>query len=115
MRKLFYNNLYDLLDSFVEYRPFYPALPEFRSDIIEKDSEFEITTELPGFEKEEIQIELVGNLLSVKADSAKRKVSKSYQLDSALDSEGITAKYKNGILTITVNKSQKNKILIPIN
>lgn len=64
MKRIFYNNLYDLLDSFIDYRPFYTVLPEFRSDIIEKDSEFEITAELPGFEKEEILLEVVNNIIN---------------------------------------------------
>jgi len=82
-----------------------------------KDSgdSYTITVELPGFEREEINLSVVGDYLHVDAKSTDRVANKVYLLPSNINKEAIDAALKNGILTITIKKKESsNKVRIEI-
>ena len=103
-------------------------------DVRETDKAYVIEAELPGFDEKDIEIHLNGNSLTIqsKRDEEKneepaegknylireRRVSsfsRSFKLPENTDPEGIAASFKNGILTLEINKkaeAQKRVIQI---
>ena len=97
------------------------ALADFRTDITDRGDAFRLEADLPGFEKDAIQLDLNGDTLTITAErhsdhedkdkkgayvSCERsygKYERSFDV-SAVDAEGITAKYENGVLTVNLPK-----------
>ena len=96
-----------------------------KCDIYEKDGNYHIETEVPGFNKEDIKIEAKDDYLTITAeknsdineeDKDKNyihrerrygKYQRSFYLGD-LDSDNIDAEFKNGILLITVPKKDNS-------
>jgi len=86
---------------------------------------FSIEVDLPGVKKEDIEIKVEGNHLSVSAtrkyknetkeddyylcESSFGMFSRSFALSDNIDKEKIDAKYENGRLYITLEKSESKK------
>lgn len=104
-----------------------------RTDIKEKDGMYEIEMEMPGIKKEDIQIELSQGNLKISAtrkqdseESGKyvRKerfvgtISRSFYLGDGYKQEDVKAKFKNGILCLTlpteITKEEETKQWITI-
>ncbi len=125
-----------LWDSFFERRPtkaeqaaeFLPAL-----DLAETDNELVVKCEVPGLEPKDIDISLSDGMLTIKGEKKQEReekqadyhlVERSYgtftrsiQLPKEVQGDKISASYKNGILTVTLPKSEeakKNEIKIPV-
>ena len=97
-----------------------PALTSFKTDVTDEGDHFLLEADLPGFEKEDIQLTLDGEILTVKAErhsNAEQKekdkvvrVERSYGSYSrrydltGIDAEKISAKYHNGVLQLTLPK-----------
>ena len=97
------------------------SLSEFKTDIQDKGSSYELTTDLPGFAKEDIHLDLEGDVLTVSAerhseweDSDKKgnylrcersfgQYSRSFDV-SGVATEGIEAAYENGVLCVKLPK-----------
>jgi len=75
-------------------------------DINETDSEVMVTMELPGFKKDSIELYLNGNSLVVKASSEEKGTEKVIPLPAAVDEESIRATYRNGVLDVSMKKSE---------
>ncbi len=75
-------------------------------DINETDSEVMVTMELPGFKKDGIELYLNGNSLVVKATDGEREAEKVIPLPAAVDKESIKATYRNGVLDVSMKKSE---------
>ena len=91
-------------------------------DITGTDKEYSITAELPGIEEKNIEVELKGDILSIKArqEQEKKDEGKGYyrierhsgsfqrilHLPDDADEAGIKASYENGVLTVTVPRIQ---------
>ncbi|MBQ1464306.1 MAG: Hsp20/alpha crystallin family protein [Ruminococcus sp.] len=92
-----------------------------RTDIIEAEDKYILEAELPGFEKDEIKLDINGDLLVITAEHkteanaeevkyirrerTKGAYKRSFDI-SDVDAEGIDAEYKNGILAITLPKKK---------
>ena len=91
-------------------------------DIIEKENEFELTADLPGFEKKEINLSIQDKVLSLIANHKSSSDSKesyrlrernsksfnrSFTLPENVIEEKINAKFKNGSLKIILPKVEK--------
>ena len=91
-------------------------------DIIEKENEFELTADLPGFDKKEINLSIQDKVLSLIANHKSSSDSKesyrlrernsksfnrSFTLPENVIEEKINAKFKNGSLKITLPKVEK--------
>ncbi len=90
------------------------------ADIMETPEEFFIKMELPGIEKDEIEIKIVDNRLEVKGERKfEKKVGnvkvikteipygfflRTFKLPSKIDSEKVEARLDNGVLVIRVPK-----------
>lgn len=115
------NNIFDLFDNFQKqfFRDSNATLPAFRADIRDLDDKFVLEAELPGFNKEDISLDLKEGILTIKAEHKEAQEQKqgeyirrerrtgsfarSFDV-SGIDESGISAAYKNGILEVTLPK-----------
>ncbi len=94
-------------------------------DIIESDQGFLVKSYLPGFSKEEINVSVKDNLLTIKAETTKKKyndndilhmqeiatsnkVNRSFYIPSTCDVENLRAKLSHGILNLIIPKRINN-------
>ena len=96
-------------------------------EIKENEKEYKVKFMLPGMSKEDINVELADNVLTVKAEFKKEEspedevlhiseftygnYEKSIRFEQEIDDEKSTSEYKDGILHITLAKKQENKNL----
>jgi len=93
-------------------------------DIQEKDDRFEIAAELPGLEKDDIDISLKNDVLLLSGEKEQKKEEKegdsyrservfgkfqrSFRLPEMVEEDEIEAEFDNGILTINLPKSEES-------
>jgi HSP20 family protein len=123
--------LYRDVESFWRRDLAFPVTPAI--DVVEKDSGFEITAELPGLEAKNIELSLSDDILTIKGEKNEEKEEKtkdryvserrygsfrrSLQLPSSVDASKIDASFKSGVLSVALPKSveaQKKQTVIPI-
>ena len=103
-------------------RPVARPLPGvMKTDIKENDKEYELTIELPGYKKENVNAELKDGYLIINATNEKNEeekdekgyirkeryfgsCSRSFFVGKNLKEEDIKAKFDNGVLTLNVPK-----------
>ena len=88
---------------------FFPTMRHSDSEVSQHEDHVEIECELPGFSKNEINIETIDNKLIIEAQNSKKSKSRSYLLDKSLDQEKISAVLKHGVLNIKIYKLEKQK------
>ncbi len=83
----------------------------FTSSIInEKDNELNITAEMPGIGKEDIEINATDTEVVIKAERGGRKYYKKLNVPVQVDPDSAKAKYNNGVLEVTLRlKEQPGK------
>ena len=95
-------------------------------DIIDKENKLEIRIDLPGMAKEDINIDMTRDMLTIKAKKKSKtevkgknfyKAERSYKgfyrslsLPAMVIPEKAKATYKDGLLTITVPKAEKKNV-----
>jgi len=77
-------------------------------DVMEEESNYKICVELPGVEKENIKLDATEDHITIETTDEK-KYHKAVPLDSAIDPDSSNASYKNGVLSIVVEKKEKPK------
>lgn len=108
-------------------KAFYSMTPErgaMKTDVKETDHDYQVKIDLPGFDKKDIHLNYANDMLAVTGhrnsfsdDSDKEgnlihsertygQVSRQYHLPD-VDKAKITAKYDNGVLTMTLPKLDK--------
>ena len=122
----------------------FPAFPEFhdidrklygkhahhemKTDVHEHDDHYEIDIDLPGFQKDELTLNLENGYLTVGAAKGLDKEHKdkkgkvirqeryagamrrTFYVGEALTEEDIHAKYENGVLSLTIPKKDQKKL-----
>ncbi|MGQ9596307.1 MAG: archaeal heat shock protein Hsp20 [Thermoproteota archaeon] len=78
-------------------------------DVISEDDQIKVIAEVPGVDKTDIKLNVVGKTLSIRAESESRKYSKEVELPEEVDLKSAKASYKNGILEVTLSKVKKEK------
>lgn len=94
-----------------------------RADILEGEKEFRILMDLPGVKTGDVEISLEGQMLTVKAQRAAGVADgfqlrrherpgpvsfyRSFSLGLAVDQSAITAGFENGVLQLTLPKSER--------
>jgi HSP20 family protein len=110
-------------------------VPKMKTDIKSDEKSYVVEAELPGFKKEEINIDFKDNVLSIVAvhnseekqptetsdnSSSESKivrkernyssVSRSFSFNEEVVSDAITAKYENGVLLVTLPKKEPSPV-----
>ena len=98
-----------------------------KTDIREKDDNYEVSVDLPGFRKEEITVQLENGHLSINAakgfdkDENNKKgklirqeryagsMTRSFYIGENVEKGDIDATYRHGVLTLTVPKKALEK------
>lgn len=101
-------------------------LAEFKTDVTDEGDHYLLEADLPGFDKKDIQLDLSGDTLTVKAERHSKfeekdkkdkivRIERSYgsysrQFDvSGINTDEITAKYENGVLQLKLPKKEIEK------
>jgi len=87
-------------------------------DLVETDEEFVVTADLPGFERDEVDIQVTDHTLRIEADREEdteereadflrrerrhESMHRSIRLPDEVDKESVGARMKNGVLTVTL-------------
>jgi len=79
------------------------------TDIIEGNTDVAITVEIPGVEKENIDLNVTEETLEIKVDAPQRKYRKVVDLPCGVKPKSTKATYKNGILDVVLEKKDKKK------
>ena len=104
------------------------ASHEMKTDVKETDSDYEVDIDLPGFKKDEINVQLDNGYLSISAAKGLDKeeknkegkyirkeryagaMSRSFYVGDALTQEDIKAKYESGILRLSIPKKEAKQV-----
>jgi len=89
-----------------------PQISEEReplTDIIEGDDDVAVTVEIPGVEKNDIDLDVQTDDLEIKVDTPQRKYHKRLNLPCDVIPKTTKATYKNGILDIVIKRKEKKK------
>ncbi len=101
-------------------RTFAPAF-----DVSETDDEFIVRAEVPGVDPKDVDVNLSGNVLTIKGEKKDEREEKgenrhriersfgmfqrTFQIPVEGDEEKISAKYKDGVLDLRLPKTEKGK------
>ena len=136
---LFGENLMDVFDDFD--RSFFRGFPQpdralygknagrmMKTDVKETDEGYEVDVDLPGFNKDEIKLELNSGYLTISTEKSLNKENKenkgkmlrqeryvgtmqrSFYVGGSITEEDIKAKYENGVLSLTIPKKEVRKV-----
>jgi len=94
-----------------------------RIDVEESDQAYVVTAEVPGLDEKAIELNLRDNVLSISGEKREERQDKqrgvayaerfygqfrrTIPFDVEVDEAKVDAKFKNGVLTVTLPKSQK--------
>jgi len=111
----------------------FPSFPETKAfegktpsvDVIEKDNEIIVKAELPGVDKKDLDISVTNNTVTIKGSTSHEEkeekgdyyrceisqdsYSRTLSLPAEVDEEKTKAKFKNGVLKLTLPKLKKSK------
>lgn len=99
--------------------------PQIRIELSESDKDYTVKAEIPGVKKEDIDVRIDGQQVTisaeVKQDTEDKKngrllrserrygyTSRSFMLDSTVDQAGSDAKYSNGVLELKLPKKAQS-------
>src|SRR4249920_123702 len=97
------------------------AAPEIKVDVEENDRSYVVKAEIPGVKKEDIDVQIDANVVTISAESKREKkveekgkvirseryfgsMLRSFSLGNDVDQAEATAKYADGILELTLPK-----------
>lgn len=92
-------------------------------ELVERDDDYRLTAELPGLKEEDVEVSIADGVLAIKGEKQEETDRKDggfmlserrygaferqIRLPADADSDAIDAKFKKGVLTITIGKDQK--------
>ena len=79
------------------------------TDIIEGDNDVAVTVEIPGVNKEDVDLKVTNDTIEMKVDTPQRKYHKKLDLPCDVMPKTTKATYKNGILDIVIKRKEKKK------
>jgi HSP20 family protein len=102
--------------------PWMPSLEAMAVDLVEHDDEFVATVDLPGYEREDVTINVTDSTLRIEAtreeavdeeeetylhrERSHRSLQRSVRLPAEVDTTAVTAQMKNGVLTVMLPKTE---------
>jgi HSP20 family protein len=120
-----YTTLFDsLFDDYIDSTSYNKTSSKSpRVNIEEDDSKFSIIAEMPGIEEKDLDVSVDNGLLTINYEHKNEEEEKSdngyykefsvssykrqFKVPNKIDEKKITAKYKNGILTVDLPKDSK--------
>jgi HSP20 family protein len=92
-------------------------LPQIRIDVSEAEGAYVVRADIPGVKKEDIKVDVEGNLVTISAETRAEtekkdgervihsersygRVSRSFTLGQEVDEKGASAKYADGVLEL---------------
>jgi len=84
-------------------------------DVFENEKTVQVVAEMPGIEKDDVELSIEGRDLDIHAQREERKYHETVELPADVDIDSAKATYKNGVLEITLNKVKKSKSRKKIN
>lgn len=94
-------------------------------DVIDRNKEIFVKAELPGFDKDDLDISIANNQLVIKAKACKEEkeeegdylkqeirkseIYRSILLPAEVEDEKIKTSFKNGVLKLTIPKQEKSQ------
>ncbi|WP_175909008.1 MULTISPECIES: Hsp20/alpha crystallin family protein [Burkholderia] len=98
-----------------------PDLASMKIDVTENDKAYTVNAELPGVAKDDIDVQVTGNTVSINAKIERKSeqkdgervirrerysgaISRSFSLSGDIDDAGATATYQDGVLSLTLPK-----------
>ena len=99
-----------------------------KTDVKETDEGYEVDVDLPGFNKDEIKLELNSGYLTISTEKSLNKENKenkgkmlrqeryvgtmqrSFYVGGSITEEDIKAKYENGVLSLVIPKKEARKV-----
>lgn len=95
---------------------------EFAVDVLEEPDAIVVTVDVPGFDRDEIDVRVADRTLQIEAkqgeeveegdelylrrERRQRTQRRSIRLPTEVDADGTEAKLKNGVLTVTIPKAE---------
>jgi HSP20 family protein len=120
-----FDRLFDEFNRSVEYAPGWSSVAGYpRTNLYDKGDHFEMVAEVPGLSKEDLNVKIQGNYLEI---SGKREIkvpegyrvhrgergsesfTRSLTLPADVDSGKVSATLRDGLLTLTLPKSEAAK------
>jgi HSP20 family molecular chaperone IbpA len=115
-------DIFDVFDNF--FRPVFSEETScLKTNIRETDNAYELDVEVPGYTKDQIKITLENGYLSVVCSKQEQETNgkyrrkeisescaRNYYVGKDIPRDAIKAKCENGILTLTVPKSQPKQV-----
>jgi len=100
--------------------------PQIKLDVSEADNSYTVKAEIPGVRKEDIDVRIEGNQVSLSAEVNKQSeekkdgrvirseryqgyVSRTFSLGANVDSGRASAKYENGVLELVLPKRESTE------
>jgi HSP20 family protein len=94
------------------------------TDVIETEREIRVVTEMPGLKRENIELDVENNVLTIRGEKREQRTegeqgrwhlaerrygtfTRSFVLPRDVDAEKIQAAFNDGVLTVTIPKSEK--------
>ena len=125
-----FDDMFDMDAMFGRKNPLYGkhAKNLMKTDIRETDKTYELDIDLPGFKKDEIQVELENGYLTIRAEKGLNKdeqdkkgryirqeryagaMSRSFYVGTAVTVEDMGAKFENGILQLSIPKKEHKQL-----
>jgi HSP20 family protein len=94
-------------------------------DVIDRDNEVVVKAEVPGVKKEDLEISVTGDLFTIKGQTRREEkeekgdyyrsevsqgsFSRTVTLPATVDEAGAKAQLKDGMLEVTLPKTEKSK------
>ena len=123
-----WDDVFDSMSGFERRNPLYGkhAKNMMKTDVRETESTYELDVDLPGFKKDEIQLELNNGYLTITAEKGLDKENKkgrmlrqeryagvmrrSFYVGEHVTEENVKASYESGVLHLLVPKQEAPKL-----
>ena len=94
------------------------------TDVVETEREIRVITEMPGLKRENIEIDVENNVLTLRGEKREERTegengkyhlaerrygtfTRSFVLPRDVDADNISASFSDGVLTVTIPKSER--------
>lgn len=120
-----FDNIFDEFDRSVSYRPSWAVMGNTpRTNLYDKGDAFELIAEVPGLSKEDLDVKIQGNYLEIngkrevkipegyrvhRSERGSASFTRSLTLPADVDSGKVSAALKDGLLILTLPKSEVAK------